>query len=278
MTGPFAGRVAVVTGASAGTGRELARLLHSRGARVLVTGRDADRTRAISRELGSPLLLADNLDLDTVAELGHRILNEADQIDYLFSNAGAALPDRHATREGNEANYQVNALAPLLLEGLLAPALTAAPRGRVVATSSRSHHGATLTRGNVSAELQDTDSGAHQRYARAKLAALIVHADARTQPGAVQTVDVHPGIVATDFGRYMGRTGAVLKFLATPFLSSPSSAADVLAANAARLDVDHSYYHRRTPRGPSVLVEDREVRDEVMKDVEQRLALWLSGS
>lgn len=278
MTGPFAGRVAVVTGASAGIGRELARLLHVSGARVLVTGRDADRTRAIAQELGSSLFLADNLDLDTVAELGHRILDETDRIDYLFSNAGAALTDRHTTRDGNEANYQVNTLAPLLLESLLTPALTATPRGRVVATSSRSHRAATLTRGSVSAELQDTAPGAHRRYARAKLAALIVHADARTQPGAVQTVDVHPGIVASDFGRYMGRTGAVLKFLATPFLSSPSSAAEVLAANAARLDIDHSYYHRRTPRGPSVLVEDRQVRDEVMKDVEQRLAPWLSGS
>lgn len=37
--------------------------------------------------------------------------------------------------------------------------------------------------------------------------------------------DFHPGIIASDFGRYLGATGTLLTALSAPFLDSPADGA-----------------------------------------------------
>jgi hypothetical protein len=60
----------------------------------------------------------------------------------------------------------------------------------------------------------------HAVYARAKLAFGVLREFGRRTPG-VTVADFHPGIIASDFGRYMGVRGAVLTRLAKPFLDRP---------------------------------------------------------
>jgi NAD(P)-dependent dehydrogenase (short-subunit alcohol dehydrogenase family) len=184
--------VVVVTGASSGTGAAAARQLRSGGAEVVVVGRDPTRTHALADELGVRAVTADFTSLASVRRLAEDLLAVNPRIDVLLDNAGAAVPASRPTVDGNEPNYQVNALAPFLLITLLTPALEQAG-GRVVTTTSETHRKARLTANGVSAELDNTEPGVMGRYALGKLAALLLHHEhARHHPGLVMAA-VHDG-------------------------------------------------------------------------------------
>ena len=275
----LAGRTVVVTGASSGTGAAAARLLAARGATLAVVGRDALRTRTVADAVGGRPFLADFTQLGTVRRLADELTGTYPRIDVLADNAGAAVVPTAPTVDGNEANYQVNALAPILLITSLTPALRAAG-GRIVSTSSRSHKGASLHRGRVAQQLDDpTRLGPHRRYARAKLAALLLHrAYARRHPD-VPVADFHPGIVASDFGRYLGRRGAIASALARPFLVSPSTAAARLIALATTAGpVGGRYFVGGAPAQPHPLVADDGLAEEVWRDADRRVDGALSRS
>lgn len=262
----------VVTGASSGTGAAAARLLHRQGASVVVVGRDRNRTRSVAAELTVPWYTADFTVLDEVRGLAARLSQDLPRIDVLADNAGGAVRSTRPTVDGNEANYQVNALAPLLLTTLLTPLLERT-HGRIVSTSSRSHRGAILSAASASAELdRGTGLSPHQRYARAKLAALLLHREHAHRHPQLTMVDFHPGIVATDFGRYLGPAGAVLKVLARPFLTSPDTAASHLVHLAVTPEhVNGRYFDKRQPQEPSPLVADNELAAAVWEDARRRL-------
>jgi NAD(P)-dependent dehydrogenase (short-subunit alcohol dehydrogenase family) len=280
--GTVEGRTVVVTGASAGTGAQAAAQLAALGARVVVVGRDPWRTAAVADGLGSPSRrvprhIADFARLDDVSRLAAELLAEHPTIDVLLDNAGAAVPATTPTVDGHEPNYQINALAPFLLTRLLTPALRG---GRIVATSSRSHRRAALDPVHPGVQLDRPDGlGAHRRYARAKLAALLLHREHHRRHPDLEIVDVHPGIVASDFGRYLGTTGTVLKHLLRPVLLSPSAAASALASLAAAAHpLPATYYVRHRPGRPAPLVADVGLARAVYRDALQHLRRRSGGS
>jgi NAD(P)-dependent dehydrogenase (short-subunit alcohol dehydrogenase family) len=257
-------RVVVITGASSGIGAAAARKAHARGARVIVVGRNPGRTARAGADLGVPAVVGDYLDLASVRRLATHILDQTQAVDVLLANAGGAFGSRSPTTDGHEPNYQANALAPFLLEILLLPALLSSSSPRIVATTSNSHRGLALTPSQVRHQLADANGlGAHSRYARAKLVLLLLHAGLRCRHPGLEIVDVHPGIVASDFGRYLGGAGAALKVLARPVLSSPATAAEHLIRLAAVPELLGTYYHRQRPDRPSPLVADASLQREV---------------
>jgi NAD(P)-dependent dehydrogenase (short-subunit alcohol dehydrogenase family) len=80
-----------------------------------VVGRDPTRTHALADELGVRGVTADFTSLASVRRLAEDLLAVNPRIDVLLDNAGAAVPASRPTVDGNEPNYQVNALAPFLL-------------------------------------------------------------------------------------------------------------------------------------------------------------------
>jgi NAD(P)-dependent dehydrogenase (short-subunit alcohol dehydrogenase family) len=268
------GPTMVITGASSGTGAHAARQLAELGVRVVIVGRDAARTDAVANAIGragTPVAryTADFARLDSVRALADALTSDFPRIDVLLDNAGGAYAGDVRTVDGNEINYQVNALSPFLLTKSLTPALDG---GLVVSTSSRSHRGATLTCQGLADQLdRPTGLGPHRRYARAKLAALLLHREHQRRHPDLGVVDVHPGIVASDFGRYMGRTGTVLKHLSRPFLLSPRSAATALVSLAMRHTHESQYFNRLRPAMPSPLLEDRHLAQCVYDDAIRRL-------
>jgi NAD(P)-dependent dehydrogenase (short-subunit alcohol dehydrogenase family) len=144
---------ALVTGATDGLGRALARDLAGRGMQVLLHGRDDDRGRAtleeIRRETGSEALSwyrADLAELAQVRELADRVAVDHPRLDVLVNNAGigADVPgggERQESADGHELRFAVNYLAGhLLTRRLLGPLQAAGSAGdapaRVVMVSS----------------------------------------------------------------------------------------------------------------------------------------------
>ena len=88
----LAGRVAIVTGASAGLGARFAQVLARAGASVVVAARRADRIEALAHAIGEERALAvptDVSDPDQVARLIDRAVEHFGRLDVLVNNAGA---------------------------------------------------------------------------------------------------------------------------------------------------------------------------------------------
>jgi len=105
-------KVALITGGTSGIGLEAARLFHSEGARVIVTGADQGRLDAASRELGSDVLTlrADLRMPDQLDKVFDEIRQRFRRLDILFANAGVGLaaPLDAVTEKEIDEQFAVN--------------------------------------------------------------------------------------------------------------------------------------------------------------------------
>jgi short-subunit dehydrogenase len=132
--------VALVTGASAGLGRELARLLAADRVALVLVARRRDRLEELAGELraaGAPtvMVLAEDLaDRDAPARIQAAVLESGLEVDILVNNAGfgsnGAFVDLDAARELEMIQVNVNALVDLTQRFL--PAMVVRGRGRIL--------------------------------------------------------------------------------------------------------------------------------------------------
>jgi NAD(P)-dependent dehydrogenase (short-subunit alcohol dehydrogenase family) len=251
----------VLTGASSGLGARAAHRLRSKGIQLIVVGRDAMRTAAIAEKTGATGYTADFAHLDQVRSLASTLIRAHPRIDVLAANAGG-VPASGPTVDGVEVTFQVNALAPWLLMELLAGALSG---GRVVVTSSRSHTGAHIPEDEVETISTGTARlSRHRAYARAKLAAGILLREYGRRHPDIDVGDFHPGVMATDFGRYLGTTGTVLKILTAPFLDSADDGARRLVQLALSSEpLAGRYFVKDRPSAGSSQLQDRRLGDRL---------------
>jgi NAD(P)-dependent dehydrogenase (short-subunit alcohol dehydrogenase family) len=235
--------------------------LRDTGIELVLVGRDAARTAAIADELGAQRYTVDFAQLDQVRTLAETLTREHPRIGVLAANAGG-VPQEECTVDGVEATFQVNALGPWLLMVSLADALAG---GRVLATSSRSHTGAHISEDGI--ETIATSAGRlsrHRAYARAKLAAGILLREYGHRHPDIDVGDFHPGIMATDFGRYLGTTGSVLKVLAAPLLDSADDGARRLVHLALTPEpLAGKYFAKNQPASGSPQLHDRRLGDRL---------------
>jgi NAD(P)-dependent dehydrogenase (short-subunit alcohol dehydrogenase family) len=92
--GRLDGKVAVITGAGGGMGREAALLFCEEGARVCVADVDADAAEKTAAEAGEAFATkVDVADSDSVREMYEQTAEHYGGIDVLYNNAGISPPD-----------------------------------------------------------------------------------------------------------------------------------------------------------------------------------------
>lgn len=139
----LSGRIALVTGASAGLGEGLARGLASAGARVAVVARRYDRLVKLADEIGGMAIGCDLLDLALIGEIVPQIAGELGGPEILVNVAGNIFSHEPAEREPLEMIRQtldLNLIAPFRLAQEVFPHMLAAGRGSIVHVSSISGH------------------------------------------------------------------------------------------------------------------------------------------
>jgi NAD(P)-dependent dehydrogenase (short-subunit alcohol dehydrogenase family) len=177
--GELAGKSAVVTGATEGIGFHTARLLASRGATVLITGRDPGRgsaaVAAIRQAAGHQRVEFVPVDHSTVGaneELAAALAERFDRLDVLVNNVGGIFAKRLVSADGFEMSLALNFVAPFVLTEALLPLLTRGPgAARCVNVVSSSFQ---MTKGDPFDDIQaQRDYTGIFVHGRAKLFALL---------------------------------------------------------------------------------------------------------
>jgi 3-oxoacyl-[acyl-carrier protein] reductase len=132
-------RVCIVTGSTAGIGREAARLLVEEGARVVVCGRKADTVEATRSELGAALGVPGDLaDPRAPAELVRMTEAELGPVDCLVNNVGVAyqVGFDELSEDDWESLWQLNVMSYVRAINAVLPGMRERGAGRIVNVSS----------------------------------------------------------------------------------------------------------------------------------------------
>lgn len=137
------GRTALVTGASRGLGRYMARALASEGMSLALAARSEEGLRTTAGELGelgtrAVVVATDLSDRREVERLARRATEELAGVDVLVNNAGIMETSSFHGRDpaAIAAAVEVNLLAPMLLARHLLPGMVQRGRGHVVNVAS----------------------------------------------------------------------------------------------------------------------------------------------
>ncbi|GAA1004245.1 oxidoreductase [Acrocarpospora pleiomorpha] len=138
------GKLAVVTGANSGTGKEAAKRLAAAGAEVVLAVRtpakgEQARAEIIAEHPSARVRVGrvDLADLASVRDFAEGLLADGRPLDLLVNNAGVMTPPRRfETADGFELQMGSNYLGPFALTVRLLPLLLAAPAPRVTTMSS----------------------------------------------------------------------------------------------------------------------------------------------
>jgi NAD(P)-dependent dehydrogenase (short-subunit alcohol dehydrogenase family) len=240
------GRIAVVTGASTGIGKEVARALAGRRATVVMASRSKDKGEATLREISDDtanpnlsFLQVDTSSFESIEGFVKELRAKFDKVDILVNNAGVWLNERRTNDRGVEATWATNVLGYFALTTALLPLLeaagTAERRARVINVASEAAGGLDL--GDV--QFQRRGYSGVAAYKQSKQAdRMLSWVFARRLQGKNVTVNaMHPGWVATELFRdgFLGAVaGAASKLLAR----SPAKGAETAAWLAMSPEVE----------------------------------------
>ena len=269
MAGSLDGKIALVTGATNGIGRVTALELARRGARVFLVARDRARGEAtlagIREACGgrSPdLLVADLSSQAEVRRLAQEVRERTPRLDLLVNNAGAIFDERAVSADGLEMTFALNHLAYFLLTLELLPLVEAGSASRIVNVSSVAHE-----RGSIDFDDLQGERGYFmwRAYQQSKLANVLFTRELARRlagrPGGrgVTTNALHPGAIASGFGRNGTGFFSRLVALGAPFLASPEKGARTTlhVATAPELaGVTGRYFSSCREKTPSKAAQD----------------------
>lgn len=212
------GKLAVVTGANSGTGKETVRRLAGAGARVVMAVRtvakgEQARAEILREHPGAQLDVrrVDLADLTSVREFADALIADGTPLDLLVNNAGVmAPPTRMTTADGFELQLGSNFLGPFALTVRLLPLLLAARAPRVATMSSGTANYGTIHFDDLQWEKRRYSP--NLSYAQSKLADLMLTrqlaAVAAERGWNLLSTGAHPGYTRTNLqtaGATLGR-------------------------------------------------------------------------
>ena len=211
------GKICLVTGATDGIGKVSARVLAELGAKVIIVGRNPEKSAIVLAELRSisgneniDLLMADLAVMQEVRDLAEQVISRYDRIDVLLNNAGGYFTKHEITSDGLEMTFALNHMSYFLLTNKLMELLKYSAPARIVNVSSDAHYGVDMEFENLNGE---QEYKAWKAYQKSKLAnVLFTYELLKKVPGNITVNCLHPGFVATNFGHNNGGFfGPVLK-------------------------------------------------------------------
>jgi NAD(P)-dependent dehydrogenase (short-subunit alcohol dehydrogenase family) len=281
------GRTAVITGANAGIGLQIARALARRGGTVILACRDRGRgeraaslIRTESPGADIQVVALDLASLASVRNAATEIVRTSPRLDLLINNAGVMQVPYQRTEDGLELTLATNHLGHFALTGLLIDRLLAAPGSRVVNVSSLAHRHATVRFDDLNGE-RDYDPA--DAYGQSKLANLLFTYELQDRldasGSATVAIAAHPGIVETDLWRTSSRLERVAisrRLRPLNFWLSQDAAHGALPILRAALDPTARGGEYYGPGGPGQFAgrPERVEPSAASRDPDARRRLW----
>jgi short-subunit dehydrogenase len=217
-SGRLAGKVAIVTGASAGIGEATARRLAAEGARVVLAARREDRLEALRGQIGGAggVALAVPTDV-TVGFDRERLVAETltayGRIDALVNNAGYGQrgPIELVPLDAVRRNFETNLFSLIALTQLVIPVLRGQGGGRIVNVSS------------VAGRIVWPFSAVYGATKHA-LEAVSDGLRIELEPFGIQVVVIEPGFVRTEFTEVADAVSRPVTEVAGPYGSRVAGA------------------------------------------------------
>lgn len=254
-------KTVLITGATSGIGKETALELARKGAKVVIHGRNPERVAStvleIQKTTGNAQVDALIADLSSQSEI-HRMADEFlsryNQLHVLINNAGAIFMKRLVSVDGLEMTFALNHMSYFILTQRLLPILKASASARIINVSSAAHFGATLN----FTDLQNVRGyNGWKAYSQSKLANLYFTYELarRLENSGVTANALHPGFVATGFGKNNGRFLSTLFEFSQLMAVSPQKGAETsiyLASSPELNGMNGKYFvnKRETPSSP----------------------------
>lgn len=272
MSQEMQGKICLVTGATRGIGKETALGLARKCAKVVIVGRDEARVRATRSAIVAALgnaqvdfLVADLSSQAEVRRLAEEFKRKYSRLDVLLNNAGAIFTKREITVDGFERTWALNHLAEFLLTQLLLDTLEASAPARIVNVASAAHTSGTIAFDNLRGDKKYSGISAYNQSKLANI--LFTFALARRLAGkGVIANCLHPGVVATGFGRNTPGLIKTLVGLARPFLMTPEKGAGTsiyLASSPEAANVSGKYFAKCRPIASSKLSNDVALQEKL---------------
>ncbi|KAL0277630.1 UNVERIFIED_CONTAM: hypothetical protein PYX00_004855 [Menopon gallinae] len=140
----MSGKTVIITGANSGIGKETARELAKRGARVIMACRNLEAANRVKEEIvsesGNDNVVVRKLDLssfESIREFAAEINKTEQKLDVLVHNAGVAYTfEKVVTKDGLDMTMGTNHFGPFLLTHLLIDLLKRSKPSRIVVVAS----------------------------------------------------------------------------------------------------------------------------------------------
>ena len=262
--GNLEGKTFVITGTTSGTGFEAAKIVLSKGAKVVMLNRNPqkvkDTIKILKRDVGNQIeVVAIKMDLSlqaSVKKAAEEVIQTVPKIDALICNAAIAqVPKRKLTIDGWESQMGTNYFGNFTLQALLYP-LIEKSKGRIVTVGSMGYNMGIKT---IKFNDLNWDNGytPNKAYSQSKLAQIMSIYELQNRmkdadKTAVKAYACHPGASNTNLINTSGSFLTKLTFglmKLSPLVQSAEKGAYPQLMCATEPDLDQTAFYGPTGRG-----------------------------
>lgn len=204
----LSGKTVIITGANSGIGKETAKALAIKGARVILACRDnlaaietASEIKKVTRSKQVVVMTLDLSSFSSVRKFVSDFMNSEARLDVLINNAAVLHVPRTMTEDGNEIVFQTNYLGHFLLTMLLLDRLKACTPSRIINVSSMGYKDCQIDFDNLKGEKEYEPT---MIYCHSKLAQIYFTRtlSKKLKDYGITVNTVHPGVVDTPIFKY----------------------------------------------------------------------------
>lgn len=208
-------KICLVTGASSGIGKGVAKIMAQMGALVIMVSRDKPRGKEAYEEIKGisknavEWMPTDLCSIESIKKLTENLKDKYSKLDILFNCAGDKIMKKYNTIDGFDGLFFSNYLGHFLLTNLLFELLKNGAPSKVITISGRGHK-ASKTEGNFNGtinfdDLQGTKQFSYGKYAKQATLAKILFTyelSRRWKGYGIAATTLCPGLTRTSQGEY----------------------------------------------------------------------------